>query len=32
MSERSSLFRARVAGRTVPYTVAVVPEISKETW
>jgi hypothetical protein len=31
MSERPS-FRARVAGRTVPYTVAVVPEISKDTW
>jgi hypothetical protein len=31
MSERPS-FRARVAGRTVPYTVAVVPEISKEAW
>ena len=31
MSERRSL-HARVAGRTVPYTVAVVPEISKETW
>jgi hypothetical protein len=25
-------FRARVAGRAVPYTVAVVPDISKETW
>jgi hypothetical protein len=31
MSERPS-FRARVAGRTVPYTVAVVPDDPKETW
>ncbi len=30
MTERPS-FRSRVAGRTVPYTVAVVPDISKET-
>jgi len=31
MTQRPS-FRSRVAGRTVPYTVAVVPDIAKDTW
>ena len=31
MTERPP-FRTRVAGPTVPYTVSVVPDISKETW
>ena len=31
MTERPS-FLCRVAGRAVPYTVAVVPDIAKDTW